>query len=55
MTNDQKNIGHRALVIGVWRLSPLCFLLFKGALMRENLPVLIAELKARMSTNRDSL
>jgi hypothetical protein len=43
------------LVIGVSAFSPLCFLLFKGATMRDNLPTLIAELKARMTTIRDSL
>jgi hypothetical protein len=35
---------------------PLCCLLFQGAPMaRENLPTLIAELKARMQNIRDSL
>jgi hypothetical protein len=48
-------IGNWQWAIGNASFLPLCFLLFKGADMRENLPTLIAELKARMSTIRDSL
>jgi hypothetical protein len=46
---------NRQWAIGNELAIPLCFLLFKGATMRDNLPTLIAELKARMTTIRDSL
>jgi hypothetical protein len=52
-SGKKKKLG----VLVSWWLSPISAMLppHKGVTMRENLPILIAELKARMSTIRDSL